>query len=1091
VSNGQAGDATAAAALASTHLPGLIEQHVKRIPDATAILGPGRLPLTYSRLFRHVEEVGRRLRTMGIGRRDRVAVILPNGPEMATAIVAVASNAACAPMNPAYRAEELDRYFADLAPRALLIQAGADSPARQVALARGIVVMELTPIFDAEAGLFTLAGAPGDEAAYEPVTGADVATLLFTSGTTARPKIVPQTHANICASVGASIATLALSEADRCLNVLPLFHGHGLIATVLTSLAAGSSVVCTPGCEVHNFFGWLTTFQPTWYSAVPTMHQAILAQARRMREPVATGRLRLARSASAPLPPSVFTELEQTFGVPLIEFYGMTESTSSPIACNPLPPSQRKIGSVGVPVKLDVAILDETGAAMAAGRTGQIAIRGSSVMLGYLGNPAISRAAFAGEWFKTRDLGFFDDDGYLFLAGRTEEMINRGGEKIAPREVEEVLLEHPAIAEAVTFPVPHASLGEDIAAAVVLRPASLVTQTEIRQFAIGRVAGFKVPAQVLIVEKIPRGPTGKVQRSGLAGKFGLTSLSGATQAFVAPRTQLENVLAEIWATVLDLERVGAHDNFFALGGDSLLATHVLARVHELMHLELEVSCLFESPTVAELAQHIETLSHAHPAPDLAAGIQRVARDAHPPASVAQERLWTLQRHLPDLPYFNVLYTLRLMSSLDAAVLERCINAIVQRHEILRTTLAMIDGRCVQVIAPRLTVSLVVEHLNALSASKRAAAARQIIEDEVLCSFDLERGPLLRARLLRLGDGEDLLLLAFHQVVCDGRSLGIFVEELATLYDAFAAGRPSPLAPLPIQYADFAIWQRGWQSDPDVARQLAYWREQLRDPLPPIRFAPARKRRAIDHLHMERREWTLSQSLSGALKEFSRQEGVTPFMVLASALTTLLHCYLGKDDVRVATNVANRTRPGTEGLIGPLVNTVVLRTNLGGDPSASEVIGRVRATTIAAFAHQGLPFEYLAEVLARERAPEPIIPAQIMILLQNASLRPVESSAGGFAFQEANPGMLQPLVTTPGYDVILMLHESALGLVGTCAYKSHLFGAASIDRLLRDFREVLSYMVTRPERPISSIRRSLMRRGRTTTLSTWPFSSPPT
>ena len=247
----------------------------------------------------------------------------------------------------------------------------------------------------------------------------DVALLLLTSGTTSRPKIVPLTHANICASAYSSVAALALSRADRCLNVLPLFHGHGLIATVMASLAAGASVVCTPGCDVNSFFAWLTAFQPTWYSAVPTMHQAILAQARHNRERVVNSRLRLVRSASAPLPPRLFAELERTFETPVIEFYGMTESTSSPIACNPLPPGRRKAGSVGIAVDLDVAIMDEDGVLLPGGQRGQIAIRGASVMPGYHGNPMATRAAFAGDWFKTRDQGFFDDDGYLFLAGRT------------------------------------------------------------------------------------------------------------------------------------------------------------------------------------------------------------------------------------------------------------------------------------------------------------------------------------------------------------------------------------------------------------------------------------------------------------------------------------------------------------------------------------------------------------------------------------------------------------------------------------------------------------------------------------------------
>jgi acyl-CoA synthetase (AMP-forming)/AMP-acid ligase II len=1046
----------------------LLRHHAGRFADAPAVLAPDCAPLSYRRLYRHIDDVGRTLRAKGIGRDDRLAVLMPNGPELAVAIVTVAVNAACASINPAYSAEELDRYFADLKPRALIAPAEVDAPARRVAQLRGVPVFDLTPTGEA-AGLFTLAGTAAGEPSSDPVGPGATALLLFTSGTTSRPKIVPLTHVNICTSAFSAVTALQLSEADRCLNVLPLFHGHGLIATVMTSLAAGAGVVCTPGCDVNRFFGWLREFAPTWYSAVPTMHQAILAQARLDPDQVAGIRLRLVRSASAPLPPPVFAELERTFGTSVIEFYGMTETASAPIACNPLPPRRSKPGSVGIPVDLDVAILNDRGDVLPAGQTGHVTVRGGSVMPGYDGDAAATADAFAGDWFKTGDQGFFDDEGYLYLSGRTREMINRGGENIAPREVDETLLEHPAVAEAVTFAVPHATLGEDVAAAVVLRPNADATPKDIRQFAAGRLADFKVPRQVLIVEQLPKGSTGKVQRIGLAEKLGLGG--AASQAFAAPRTPLETILAGIWADVLRLEQVGIHDDFFALGGDSLLAAHVLTRIHDAMHLEVGVVSLFDAPTVAEMAEYLETLIKAGRAgragqPELA----RVRRDAPLPASPAQQRLWTLQQAVPDLPFFNILYALRITSPPDAALLERSLDEIVRRHEILRTTIGIEGGRQIQVIAPQLTVPLAVDDLHQLPRSKRQTAAHRLIQAELTHSFDLARGPLIRARIVRLAEDEQLLLVTMHQMVADGGSLGVMAEELAALYEAFATGKASPLPPLPIQYADFAAWQRAWESHPDVAAQLGYWREQLRGPLPALKLGAARSRRAASELTAQR-DITLPASLAEALKQFSRREGGTLFMALVVALKALLHRYAGEDDLRVATNVANRNRAGTAGLIGPLANTVILRTGLGGDPTVREVMRRVRATTLAAYAHQDLPFEVVAETLARERKLDPAQLAQVMILLHNAALRPAASAGQALAFEEADPGMPMPLVTTTTYDVILVLRETAQGLVGSCIYKPHLFGSKSIDRLLADFKKILERMVKEPERLISTIRLS--------------------
>src|SRR5215813_6690658 len=687
-------------------LPLLLQRHAKRIPDAPAILAPGRIPLTYGRLYQHIENTGRALRAMGIGRHDRIVVTLPNGPEMAVAILTAAASAVCVPMNPAYQAEELDAYFAYLRPRALIAQAGIDSPARGVALSRGVRVIELSAALDSDAGLFTLTGDREDAPPDEPVSGGHVAVLLLTSGTTARPKIVPQTHANICASAQSSVAAWALSETDRCINMLPLFHGHGLHNTVMASLAAGASVVCTPGWDADSFFAWLTAFQPTWYSAVSTIHQAILAQVRHNRERLADCRLRFVRSGSAPLPSHILSELESTFEAPVIEYYAMTETTSTPIACNPLPPAQRKVASAGMPVSLDVAIMDEGGTILTGGQTGEVVVRGAGVMPGYDGDPTATQLAFTDGWFKTGDLGFFDDDGYLFLTGRLREIINRGGEKIAPQEVDEVLREHPAVAEAVTFAVPHPTLGEDVGSAIVLRPHAAATPKEIRQFAMGRIAAFKVPHQVVIVAEIPKGLTGKVQRVGLAAKLGLLTNTASPQPSISPRTPLEKTLAEIWAELLQVEQVGLHDDFFALGGDSLLATRVLIRLYEITRIAVEFSLIFEAPTIADMAEHIETLIQAARASQDPSAIACVPRqNGVAPASFAQERLWNLQHALPDLPFFNVLYTLRVTSPCDVPVLQRSINEIVDRHEILRTTFATVGGRCVQVIAPQLIAPL--------------------------------------------------------------------------------------------------------------------------------------------------------------------------------------------------------------------------------------------------------------------------------------------------------------------------------------------------------------------------------------------------
>jgi acyl-CoA synthetase (AMP-forming)/AMP-acid ligase II/acyl carrier protein len=587
----------------------LLALQAMREPDATAIAAPGRAPLTYGGLHHRVNQVIATLNAFGVRRHDRVAMILPNGPEMAVAFLGVASGATAAPLNPAYRAEELDFYLSDLATKVLIVQAGVESPAAGVARARGITVIELSPTLEAEAGVFTLMGR--DAAASNiggPAGGEDIALLLHTSGTTSRPKVVPLTHINLCASAQSVRASLELVAADRCLNVMPLFHIHGLVATVLASLAAGATVICTPGFYAPEFFGWMEECDPTWYTAVPTMHQAILLRAPAQRETIARHPLRFLRSSSSALPRQVMADLEKTFRAPVIEAYGMTEAAHQ-MASNPLPPRSRIPGSVGVAAGPDIAIMGDSGTLLPVGEPGEVVIRGRNVMRGYENNPEANAASFTQGWFRTGDQGWIDPEGYLHLTGRLKEIINRGGEKISPREIDEVLLDHPAVAQALTFALPDPTLGEDVGAAVVLRQGASATETEIRDFVARRLTDFKVPRSVRFLDEIPKGPTGKLQRIGLAERLGLTSPTGRHPApprhYTAPRTPAEEVLVGVWAEVLKLEQVGVHDHFLDLGGDSMLAALLVSRIGERLRLELSIRSLFDAPTVADQAAIVE------------------------------------------------------------------------------------------------------------------------------------------------------------------------------------------------------------------------------------------------------------------------------------------------------------------------------------------------------------------------------------------------------------------------------------------------------------------------------------------------------
>ncbi len=584
----------------------LLAASADRAPADIAIEAPDRRALAFDELASQVGAAGAALGACGIGRADTVALLLPNGPEAATAFLSVAGVAICAPLNPAYGTDELEFYLGDLDAAALVIGSELDSPAREVARRKGIRVIDLTPTPDAPAGTFLLDGALAGSAALSAAAADDIALVLHTSGTTSRPKLVPLTHANLAASARHVGGTLRLVPGDRCLNVMPLFHIHGLVAATLSSLAAGATVVCTPGFLAPRFFGWMRAASPTWYTAVPTMHQAILARAADAADVIAATPLRFIRSSSAALPRPTLAELERTFGVPVIEAYGMTEAAHQ-MASNPLPPAERKPGSVGRAAGPEIAIMDPAGAILSAGETGEVVIRGPDVTAGYLRNPAANASAFTRGWFRTGDQGHLDADGYLYLTGRLKEIINRGGEKVAPLEVDEALMSHPAVAQAVAFAVPHPALGEDVAAAVVLRPGQTATAGEIREAAASRLAYFKVPRQVLFMDALPKGPTGKPQRIGLAARLGVTAGEAPPPPTTRtpPATPVEEILASIWADVLGREPAGVEEDFFGAGGDSMLAMQFVIQVGRLLGVELPLLHFFDAPTVRGIAGAVD------------------------------------------------------------------------------------------------------------------------------------------------------------------------------------------------------------------------------------------------------------------------------------------------------------------------------------------------------------------------------------------------------------------------------------------------------------------------------------------------------
>lgn len=1021
------------------------------LQSRAAIMAPGRVPLSFEDLFRHAASTVSLLNRLGFGRNDRIAVVLPNGPELAVALLSVIAGFTCVPLSSEYRQQEYERFLSDVKAQALIVLKGIHSTARTAASSLNIPVIDLIPHHHKEAGLFDLEFT-GKVSGHDVQSGFalpdDYAVIAHSSGTTSRPKLIPWQQQELFSAAHAVCTAFQLKAADRCLNVMPLYHLHGLISCLLASLYSRGSIVCTKRFDTVSFFNLITEHKPTWYSGVSAIHHAVLKLAERNPEKAKHAGLRFIRHSSTPLSPAVLKKLEESFNAPVIEVYGMTEIT--PVTINPMDPLKRKQGSAGLSVGPDIAITDHKGRLLPPGQEGEIVISLRHIVKGCMDEQVIDNQKLVNGWLRTGDQGHIDAEGYLFITDRLTEIINCGGHKVPPSEIDGALLEHPSVKDAAAFSIPHNSLGEAVVAAVVFEKNAGATEKELLSFVSGRLAQHKVPRHLVIADRIPRGETGKLQRRALSKYFSnLLKID-----YVAPSTETEIAVSRIWQEILGAVHAGINDNIFLLGGDSITAAQILSRINNTFNIQLPVQAMFDSPTIAALSEQVDaehrSASVTRPGP--------ASRESAVPLSSGQQRLWFLDQLDPGSAAYNISRALRLRGDLRPDILEQCIREIVRRHEVLRTVIVSEKGAPVQRINPSAGFNLGMLDLSGLPDRQRDTEARNYAKQEAYRPFDLAAGPLLRAVLVRLHSDEHMLILTVHHIVSDAWSIGILCRELSLLYEAFLNGKPSPLPELSFQYADYAVWQLRWLEGGKCKAELEFWRDQLSD-ITPLILPADRPRPAVPSFNGARHTFQLSGGLTNALRDLGRKERVTMFMTLLTAFQVLLHRYTGQDDIVVGIPVANRNQSETEGLIGFFVNTLVLRIDASGDPVFRDLLKTSRKRLLDAYSHQDLPFEKLVEFLQPQREPGRNPLFQVGFAMQNVPFSDLRLPGLTIERTEIDDAKTK-------FDLEVYLAENAEGVRCSFVYSTDLFNADTIQRMAAHYQMVLEELVADPDMRLS-------------------------
>ncbi|MCP4662492.1 MAG: amino acid adenylation domain-containing protein [bacterium] len=1059
----------------------LFEARVTAAPEMVALVsgGAGRPParLSYAELNRRANRLAHALRELEVGTEVPVGICMERSPAMVVAILAVLkAGAVYLPLDPGYPRERLAFMLEDARARVLLTREALvatlpEHRARVVCL-------------DHDAGGFA------ERSAQDPVpvaTPENLAYLIYTSGSTGRAKGVAIAHRSTVAMLDWARGTFTLEElagvlaaTSICfdLSIFELFLPLSLGGTVI--LAA--SVLDLPTLPAAGAVSLVNT--------VPSALRELL---------------RLAA-----LPPSVRTVnlagealgrrlVEGAYRHPDVErvlnLYGPSEDTTySTFAC--LRRGIAAAPTIGRPVANTRAyVLDRRQRPLPPGMPGELYLGGEGLARCYLERPELTaerfvpdplsddpfRARAGARLYRTGDLVRTLPDGELAFLGRLDHQVKVRGFRIELGEVEAALAAHPGVREAAVL-VREDRPGDLRLVAYAASEGEPPAADELREFLLRTLPEYMVPSAFVLLEALPLGPTGKVDRAALVRRVPKEQWSGLEEEFVAPRTQVEELIVGIWNDVLQRERIGVHDHFFKLGGHSLLATRVASRVNGALGLEIGPQLIFERPTVARLAAAIEELSasggepsHLSPSGGTPQIKPRGAEDRRPlPLSFAQERLWFLHQLQPEGTGYNVSTPLKFAGFLDPEALRRAFEEIVRRHESLRTTYSIVDEQPAQVISPPGEHPLPLVDLSALSERDRRPRAERLIRGDRGRPFDLVRGPVLRTTLLRLAGTPDrdehILHLCCHHIAFDGWSMAIIARELAAFYRAFIAGadaRTAAFEPLPIQYADFACWQRRWLSGDEVDRQLAWWRERLDTPPPAARLA-------VDHPRSGRsrgvrRRFVIPAAIWQGLRELSQRQGTTFFMTLVAAIQTLLHRHTSAEAVVLGIPIANRSRPEIEGLIGFFVNTQVLRTDFRGNPTFRQLLERVREVTLGAYAHQDLPFERLVEALQPDRRTEAQPLFQVIFVLQNEPLPPLELPGATLRRldleerEEEGEGEGSAL-----FDLTFAVLETGGLLGGMVAYDATLFEPATIEVLIDHFQRLLEGITADPDRPVGDL-----------------------
>jgi amino acid adenylation domain-containing protein len=1017
----------------------LFECQARRTPDAAAILD-GESTLTYAELEARANALARRLRGLGVGAEVRVGIHLPRGADLVAALLAVLkAGGAYLPLDPAYPAERLAFMLED-ADAAVVLTTSALRDSLPPAAAR-IVALDAEEDANAE-GI--------DLPAVDP---ASLAYLIYTSGSTGRPKGVQIEHRSAAVLLRWAEQAFAPEERAGVMACTSICFDISVFE-IFFPLATGGAVVMARDA--------LALPELPRRGAVTLLNTVPSAAAELVRAGLIPPSVRTVCLAGEPLPRALADALYATGTVRrVLNLYGPSEDTTystwSVVENGPAPVT------IGGPVAGTRAyVLDAWMRPVPVGVPGELYLAGAGLARGYLGRPALTADRFvpdplgaAGErLYRTGDRVRWTAAGVLDFMGRADHQVKVRGFRIEPGEVEAVLRRDASISDAVVTARGDGD-ARRLVAYVVPAAGTEVDAAALRAHLRGQLPEFMVPQTFSVLERLPLTPSGKVDRRALPEPEGEES----ARAYVAPRTETEAVLAGVWAQVLGRGRVGVHDDFFELGGHSLLAAQAMTRAAASLGVDLPLRALFEAPSVAALAARLDAAESdgARPLPP----IVPVPANAEPPLSFAQERLWVAHRLEGGGAAYHMPAAWRLRGALDTAALRRALAEIVRRHEPLRTGFALRGTRPVQVVHPAGGFAVQVDDLAHLGDGAEAVA-RRIAREDAEQSFDLEHGPLVRARLLRLAADDHVLLLVLHHAAGDGWSFGVLAREIAALYAAFARGESSTLPPLPVRYADYAVWQRAWLADGEAEAQAAYWRGRLAGAppaleLPADRPRPAQRTAAGAHL-----PFTIPAETAARLRAFSRGEGATLFMALAAAFSAVLGRWSGQDDVVVGTPVANRRRPELEGLAGCFVNTLALRTDLSGDPSFRVLLGRVREATLGAFAHQDLPFDRVVDALRVERSAARHAVFQALLSLQN-------TPDGDLALDGLRTERFRALPPTSPFDLsVNVAADGEGGLRGLLEYAADLFHADTAERLVRHFTRMLAAAAADPDAPVSAL-----------------------